>query len=277
MTGRPDFRSTQEAIRMVMTLLSWLLVILWMIQPALARGLQDAHWALQSPTSTPTPYATFTADSTTIVEGTCIKLQWNVGNAQSVRVEGQDKPLSGAIQICPTASAMYRLQFFTADGEQERLLAITVIPRSPTFTATPTRTPTPLLTFTPTRTPTTIPTQIPTPTWTPPFEQFPPPSLMGPATPMPTTPVVEQPTPPPPPTETPTPSPTTIGEALSEEQVAPEQPPEPTRRLPGRRTSPPPIEGTRQDVVRLLVFGLVGIASAGILGFISLILWWRRL
>jgi hypothetical protein len=93
---------------------------------------------------------------------------------------------------------------------------------------------------------------------------------------MPTTPVIEQPTPPPTPTETPVPSPTTIVETLSEERAAPEQPPESARLPSGRRMPSPPIEGARQDVVRLLVFGLVGIASAGILGLISLILWWRR-
>jgi hypothetical protein len=35
------------------------------------------------------------------------------------------------------------------------------------------------------------------------------------------------------------------------------------------------MEGTRQDVVRLLVFGLVGVVSAGVLGVVSLILWRR--
>ncbi len=281
MTDRPALKPTRRAAKVVMTFLSWLLAMLWVIRPGLASGLQHTHWALQSPvttdTPTPTPYATFTADSTTIVAGTCTWLRWNVGNAQSVRVEGQPKPLSGSMPVCPTTNTIYRLQLFTADGEQERLLRITVLSQTPTPTFTPTRTPTPFLTFTPTRTPTTIPTQIPTPTWTPPSEQFPPPSLMGPVTPVPTTPVVEQPTPPPATVEAPAPSPTPVAEALSEERPALEQPQEPARREPVRRTPPPQIEGTRQDVVRLLAFGLVGIASATVLGLISLILWWRRL
>ncbi len=273
MSGRPTLQSAQRA---AMTALSWLLVMLWVIRPPLARGLQHAGWALQSPIAT--PYATFTADSTTLIEGTCTWLRWNVGNAQSVLVEGQPKPLSGAMQVCPAVSTMYRLQLFTAEGEQERLLRITVIPRTPVPTFTPTSTPAPFPTFTPTRTPTAPPSQVPSSIWTPtppnltpPSDQFPPPSLTEPVVSAPTTPAMEQPTPPPATVEPPAPLPTPMAEARAEERIAPEQP-----QRPARRTPPPPIEGTRQDAMRLLVFGLVGVASAAVLGLISLILWWRR-
>lgn len=248
MTDRPTLKLARRTARVILTSLSWLLLMLWIIQLTLARGSQHANWVLQSPisTPTPTPYATFTADSTTLMEGTCTWLRWNVGNAQ-------------------------------AEGEQERLLKITVVPRTPTPTFTPTRTPVPFSIFTPTRTPTAIPTQIPTPTWTPPSGQFPPPSLMGPVTPVPTTPVLEQPTLSSATAEPPSPSPTPVAEVLPQERPAPEQPQEPAHREPARRTPPPLVEGTRQDVMRLFMFGLVGIISAAVLGLISLILWWRKL
>lgn len=279
MTDRPTLKLARRTARVILTSLSWLLLMLWIIQLTLARGSQHANWVLQSPisTPTPTPYATFTADSTTLMEGTCTWLRWNVGNAQSVLVEGQSKPLSGVMQVCPIVSTIYRLQLFTAEGEQERLLKITVVPRTPTPTFTPTRTPVPFSIFTPTRTPTAIPTQIPTPTWTPPSGQFPPPSLMGPVTPVPTTPVLEQPTLSSATAEPPSPSPTPVAKVLPQERPAPEQPQEPAHREPARRTPPPLVEGTRQDVMRLFMFGLVGIISAAVLGLISLILWWRKL
>lgn len=274
-----------------MTGLSWLLIMVWIIHLTLVRSPHHTSWAQQSPTSipTPTPYATFTADSTMIVKGTCTWLRWNVGNAQSVLVEGEPKPLSGFMLICPTVSTMYRLQLFTAEGEQERLLKITVIPPTPIPAFTPTPSPAPFPTFTPLQTSMVIPTPTPTPIWVTPSEQFPPPSLMEPVmpiptelvTPVPTASVVEQPALPlatiEAAIEAPTPSPTIVAERLSEERSVLEPPQESARREPTKRMPPSPIEGTRQDVMRLLVFGLVGIASAAILGLISLILWWRRL
>ena len=115
---------------------------------------------------------------------------------------------------------------------------------------------------------------------------FPPPSLMGTVTPIPTPILLPSPLPSavPAPTQpalqlTPVPAFVDSGQLAPPPVVAGapsgEQPAEARRQPSARRTPPRAVEGTRQDIIRLLAFGFIGVAGAVVLGVISLFLWRR--
>jgi len=242
-----------------------------------------------TPTDTPTPSATatftpiptntlvpitisFTVDSSSIQYGTCTYLRWSVSGTQiqAVYLDGLQVATSGNRQICPPQTTTYSLQAIFPGGSQEALRQVQVRPRalSPTPTRTLTPSPTPL------RTPTWTPVvALPTPTR--PGGAFPPPSLNPSPTPWPTPLLVPSPTLPAIEPATPVPALATPTPDLS--QLAP---PAALPEGEGRRTRPTPravprVAGGRQDILRLLAFGVIGVVGAAVLGVISLLLWKR--
>ena len=231
------------------------------------------------PTNTPVPITiSFTVDLSSIEYGTCTYLRWSVSgpNVQAVYLDGLQVALSGTRQICPAQTTTYSLQAIFPGGSQEALRQVQVRPRalSPTPTRTLTPSPTPLRT--PTWTPVVV---LPTPTR--PGEAFPPPSLILSPTPWPTPLLFPSPTPPAIEPATPVPALATPTPDLS--QLAPPPVEAPPAALPeegGRRPRPTPravpqVAGGRQDILRLLAFGVIGVVGAAVLGVISLLLWKR--
>jgi heat shock protein HslJ/uncharacterized protein YraI len=96
-------------------------------------------------TATPVPQATpqaqiaFWADRTTITQGECTRLRWQVHNVQTVFVypAGQnfrDFPVTGegSRQVCPQGTTTYEMRVQRADGNVEiRQVTITVLPGNP--------------------------------------------------------------------------------------------------------------------------------------------------
>lgn len=234
------------------------------------------------PTNTLVPVTiTFTADASSIESGTCTYLRWSVSGAQvqAVYLDGLQVASSGTRQICPAQTTTYSLQAIFPGGAQEALRQVQVRPRA--LSPTPTRTLTPSLT--PLRTPTWTPVVIPsTPTPTRPGEGFPPPSLNPSPTPWPT--LVSFPSLTPPPMEPATPAPVIATPTPDLSQLATPPVTASPAALPegeGRRPRPTPravpaVAGGRQDVLRLLAFGMIGVVGAAVLGVISLLLWKRE-
>lgn len=232
-----------------------------------------------SPTNIPVPVTIrFTVDTSSIEYGTCTSLSWSVSGAQvqAVYLDGLQVALSGTRQICPAQTTTYSLQAIFPGGAQEALVQVRVRPRalSPTPTRTLTPSPTPL------RTPTWTPVvALPTPTR--PGEAFPPPSLYPSPTPWPTP--LPFPSPTPPMIEPATPVPVIATPTPDLSQLAPPPVEAPPAVLPeggGRRPRPTPravpqVAGGRQDILRLLAFGVIGVVGAAVLGVISLLLWKR--
>ncbi len=231
------------------------------------------------PTNTPVPLTIrFTVDASTIEYGACTYLRWSVSGAQvqAVYLDGLQVALSGTRQICPAQTTTYSLQAIFPGGAQEALVQVRVLPRA--LSPTPTRTLTPSLT--PLRTPTWTPVvALPTPTR--PGEAFPPASLNPSPTPWPTP--LPFPSPTPPALEQATPVPVIATPTPDLSQLAPPPVEAPPAALPegeGRRPRPtprsvPPVAGGRQDILRLLAFGVIGVVGAAVLGVISLLLWKR--
>jgi heat shock protein HslJ len=98
-----------------------------------------------TPTATPLPQATpqaqiaFWADRTTITQGECTSLRWQVHNVQTVFVYpvGQnfrDFPVTGegSRQVCPQVTTTYEMRVQRTDGGVEtRQVTITVLPGNP--------------------------------------------------------------------------------------------------------------------------------------------------
>jgi heat shock protein HslJ/uncharacterized protein YraI len=96
-------------------------------------------------TATPVPQATpqaqiaFWADRTTITQGECTRLRWQVHNVQTVFVYpvGQnfrDFPVTGegSRQVCPQVTTTYEMRVQRTDGGVEtRQVTITVLPGNP--------------------------------------------------------------------------------------------------------------------------------------------------
>ncbi len=90
------------------------------------------------PTQTPAPNIQFWADQTTINQGACTTLRWNVSNVQAVYVYAQGQPWEqngvagqGERQVCPQATTVYELRAVRPDGSVEiRQVRIDVIPTS---------------------------------------------------------------------------------------------------------------------------------------------------
>lgn len=226
------------------------------------------------------PTISFTVDLSSIEYGTCTYLRWSVSgsNIQAVYLDGLQVALSGTRQICPAQTTTYSLQAIFPGGAQEALVQVRVHPRALSPTPTRTLTPSP----TPFRTPTWTPVvALPTLTPTRPGEAFPPPSLYPSPTPWPTPLPFPSPTPPAIEPATPLPAIATPTPDLS--QLAPPPVEAPPAVLPeggGRRTRPTPravpqVAGGRQDILRLLAFGVIGVVGAAVLGVISLLLWKR--
>jgi hypothetical protein len=156
------------------------------------------------PTSvyTPTPPAvvvSFTATMTSIYEGDCTTLKWNVINAKAVYLDNVGVPGVSSKKVCPLKNTTYKLKvidlrnntttksltILVKKGTPSATPTYTVTwtpwpTRTPTITPTPTVTPTPTIPPTPTLSPTPTPTLTPTPT--PFFAQWQaqPPSHSGP-------------------------------------------------------------------------------------------------
>ncbi len=127
--------------------------------------------------STPT-YApvsiSFTATKTSIVEGECTTLKWNVTNAKAVYLNDVGVPGVSSKEVCPLKNTTYKLKVIDLrNNTTTKSLTILVKKGTPsptptaTVTWTPWPTPTPTITPTVTPTPTATPTPTPSPTPTP--------------------------------------------------------------------------------------------------------------
>ena len=103
------------------------------------------------PTQTPSPTIGFTADSTSVRQGECTTLRWNVENVSAVYMYAQGQPWqnnpvagSGTRTVCPTDTTVYELRVINNDGSTEiRQIRIEVTPVATApqinyFTANPT-------------------------------------------------------------------------------------------------------------------------------------------
>ncbi len=120
-----------------------------------------------SPTFTPSTalLITFTTSKASVLPGQCATNFWDVRNAKEVRYQAVVVAAAGSRQECPTKSTTYELTVTDNNNAvTKRTLTITVLPGTPSPTATRTVTLTPWPTATPTATPTETPTKTPTPT-----------------------------------------------------------------------------------------------------------------
>ncbi len=102
------------------------------------------------PSALPAATITFYADATTLTQGQCTMIHWQVANVSQVALDNVTVNPSGSKQDCPSQTTSHTLRFITLDRQNlQRALTINVVP--------PARTPTP------TRTSTTIPTPNPPP------------------------------------------------------------------------------------------------------------------
>ncbi|MCP4165403.1 MAG: hypothetical protein GY759_05865 [Chloroflexi bacterium] len=109
----------------------------------------------------------FTASKTTIVEGACSIIRWNVQNAKEVYYEGKPVAGVGSSEECPIKTTTYTLTVVDLRGRTtKKTLTLSVIKGSPSPTASPSATWTPWPTATPSPTLTTTPSKTPTPTAT---------------------------------------------------------------------------------------------------------------
>lgn len=116
------------------------------------------------PTPTPLPGldAAFTSALTSIAYGDCTTLTWQVDNAQSVRLDGEQVGAQGSQEVCPQEPATtYRLLIGTLEGEIVEQTVVVRVNPTPTSTAPPTATPQP--SSTPASTTTPVPTATPRP------------------------------------------------------------------------------------------------------------------
>ncbi len=87
--------------------------------------------ATPEPTPTPTPVpltVEFSAERASLTAGECTRLVWRVEGAGVVLLDGANVEPEGTRDICPSATATYRLQAFSDTGSEERLVTVTVNP-----------------------------------------------------------------------------------------------------------------------------------------------------
>ena len=114
------------------------------------------------PPATPTPAAelSLTADSTSINQGQCTRINWSVQNVQAVWVYERGQPFDrypragqGSMEVCPTVTTTYEMRVQLRDGSIVfREVTVNVSGPTPTPTAPPTATPVPPATPEPTAT-----------------------------------------------------------------------------------------------------------------------------
>jgi serine/threonine protein kinase len=181
---------------------------------------------LPPPTATPVPAIsiTFFASPSSIHLGNCSTLNWAVGNADLVTLDGAGVSTAGTKSVCPSSTQTYTIGAGrSVDGAYQES-AVTVSVNIPTNTPVPPTNPPP-----PTNTP-VPPTNPPPPTDTPVPPTNPPPPTDTPVPPTNPPPPTDTPVPPPPPpTDTPVPPPPTDV-----------PPPPPTDVPPPPPTNPPP-------------------------------------
>ena len=99
------------------------------------------------------PTINFTIDRSTIAQGECTTLRWNVQNIEAIYLDGNGVAGSGERTVCPTVNTTYTLRAITYIGETSRTVAINVgvpipvpvpTPIPPTATPLPSSQPEPL-------------------------------------------------------------------------------------------------------------------------------------
>ncbi len=133
--------------------------------------------ATATATPVPMPEAWFRLDANPIDAGACTYVRWDAMNAELAYFEGEEVPLSGSQEICPSTTRDMTLRVVNDAGEQSYVLTLGVSGALPTTTPTatlppttlpqPTATSQPLPTSSPTPAATPQPTSTPAPTATP--------------------------------------------------------------------------------------------------------------
>jgi len=102
-----------------------------------SRDVSDPNWlnpsvssksvslsAVQTTVSVPT--ASFSADSTSILQGQCTYLHWATSAANSVDIDGSTVSSSGETQVCPAVTKKYTLTAHGQEGDANRNVTIVV-------------------------------------------------------------------------------------------------------------------------------------------------------
>lgn len=90
----------------------------------------------------PQPQIVFTADQTSINQGSCTTLRWALAYVQSMSLDYSAISNPGTRQVCPAKTTTYTLRAGSSYGEINRSITLQVIPPTPTPTPIPTPTPT---------------------------------------------------------------------------------------------------------------------------------------
>ncbi len=92
-----------------------------------------------TPTPVPAPQLSFTVAQSTINQGACTTIQWNVENVQAVWVYPQGQPYrnfprvgQGSEQVCPPVTTTYEMRVLMRDGSvTTRQVTVNVTPAAP--------------------------------------------------------------------------------------------------------------------------------------------------
>jgi heat shock protein HslJ/uncharacterized protein YraI len=107
--------------------------------PVIAAPPPPVPTATPTPPATPVPTISFWADQTTIEQGQCTTLRWDVNNIQAVWVYPQGSDFNqfpttgqGSQQVCPTQTTTYEMRILLTDGSvQTRQVTIVVNQSNP--------------------------------------------------------------------------------------------------------------------------------------------------
>ena len=117
------------------------------VAPPLPFVVPSATAVIKPGVATPSPLPaasiTFYADATTISQGQCTTLHWQVTNVSQVALDNANVNPTGSKQDCPNQTTTHTLRAVTLDGQSvQRALTINVTVPSRTFTRVPPSVPT---------------------------------------------------------------------------------------------------------------------------------------
>jgi hypothetical protein len=94
-----------------------------------------------APSPLPPASIAFYADATTLTQGQCTTIHWQVANVSQVALDNTTVNQNGAKQNCPNQTTTHALRVITLDGQNvQRTLTINVVPPTRTPKPAPTRT-----------------------------------------------------------------------------------------------------------------------------------------
>ena len=79
----------------------------------------------QPPPSNP-PQINFSVDQSTITQGQCVNLRWDIENVRAIFLDGQGVTGHETRQVCPPSTQTYTLRIVTNSGDQYRSVTVNV-------------------------------------------------------------------------------------------------------------------------------------------------------